>query len=329
MWELLFGDWKTKAWAFSLALLLWYHASQQVVDTSELRVRLLLDRPSNVHVEVKQPPGQIVEVRVRGPRTIVEGLTGEQLRVAIKVASPTEPVRNYPVELNEKMVYGLPHRVDVTGFAPTEVQIEVSQIDTRKLKVLPPAKEAVGTPAPGYEVISITPYPPEMDVQGPVTTLQQAEGIPVDLSSLVLITPADSRSTTRWVSLVEELDGVSVVPRSRVALWVQIAPKVTTAQRSLSLPVQLAKLPGYRHQAQLYTGYETVSVVVEGPTDQVQALTPEQVLVVASVSELSPDVTQQKVTARVFLPPGLKLVGAEPLVYVDVKEGVPAPAANE
>ncbi|MCK4300125.1 MAG: hypothetical protein KAX80_11360, partial [Planctomycetes bacterium] len=93
MRELLLGDWKTKAWAFGLALLLWYHASQQVLDTAELAVPLeLLYSQDDVHVVVKSPADQIVEVSVRGRRTLVEALRGERLGVRVRVAPPDEPV---------------------------------------------------------------------------------------------------------------------------------------------------------------------------------------------------------------------------------------------
>ena len=322
MWKLLLGDWKTKAWAFGLALLLWYHASQQVLDTAELAVPLqLLYSKEDVHVVVRSPADQIVEVGVRGRRTLVEALRGEQLVVRVRIAPPAEPVTTERVKLTAGMVQGLPRDVGVTGFDPDELRLELSQMGTQALPVLAPPAEALGPLASGHEVAGIEVYPAEVDVRGPVRVLEKAkqEGRGLRIKP-VTITPRE----TGWVSrrnwpLAEQLDGEQVWPLSDVTVYILILPK--TERRSLGeVPVLIAKPADYPYQAELDAGSKTVEVVVEGPPALVEELSEDAVEVVASVRTLGPDETQQYATVNVVLPKGITLVGEPPQVKVNIRE---------
>ncbi len=321
MRELLLGDWKTKAWAFGLALLLWYHASQQVLDTAELAVPLeLLYSQDDLHVVVKSPADQIVEVGVRGRRTLVEALRGERLGVRVRVAPPDEPVGAVRVELTAKMVRGLPRDVQVTGFDPATVKLELSQISTRTLPVILPSPEALGPPAPGHQVASVEGYPPKVQVRGPVSVLEKAEkegrGLPI---KPITITPRE----TGWVSrpnwpLVEQLDGEQVWPLSSVTVYILILAK--TEKRSMEVPVLIAKPADYPYEAELDAGSKRVEVIVEGPAELVGELSEDAVEVLASVRALGPSETQQYATVNVALPKGITLVGEPPQVKVNVRE---------
>lgn len=320
MRELLLGDWKTKAWAFGLALLLWYHASQQVLDTAELAVPLeLLYSKDDVHVVVKSPADQIVEVGVRGRRTLVEALRGERLGVRIRVAPPDEPVGAERVELTAKMVRGL-RDVQVTGFDPATVKLELSQISTRTLPVILPSPEALGPPAPGHQVASVEVYPPKVQVRGPVSVLEKAEKDGRGLSiKPVNLTPRE----TGWVSrpnwpLVEQLDGEQVWPLSNVTVYILILAK--TERRSLEVPVLIAKPADYPYEAELDAGSKRVEVIVEGPAELVGELSEDDIEVLASVRTLGPSETQQLATVNVALPKGITLAGEPPQVKVNIRE---------
>jgi len=70
-------------------------------------------------------------------------------------------------------------------------------------------------------------------------------------------------------------------------------------------------------------------LVIEGPAEAVQDLSAEDVLVVAPVQDFAPSETQQYVTAKIILPPGLTLVGDLPQIKVDIRERPLAPPAGQ
>jgi YbbR domain-containing protein len=322
MRELLLSDWRTKAWAFALALLLWYHASQQVLLTDMLYVPLQLTNQEKTYVVVKEPANQVVRLSIKGPRTMVERLRAADVRVVVPVEPPIAKVQELGVELTSRLVEGLPRDVEVTGFSPGRVVLELSQMGERTLRVLLPTTDSLGTPAPGHEVASISAFPPQVKVEGPVSVLDQAEGIPIKPIS---ITPVQTGLIERWDwPLAEQLDGQRVRPLSKVTVYILIAPK--RERRQLEVPVLLAQPADYPYEAQLAAGSsKTVSLAVEGPPEQLQGLSADAVEVVASVKGLAPSETQQLVTAQVVLPPGVTLVGDPPQVKVDIRERPPAP----
>jgi YbbR domain-containing protein len=322
MRELLLADWRTKAWAFALALLLWYHASQQVLLTDILYVPLQLTNQENTYVVVKQPADQVVRVYIKGPRTMVERLRAADIRVVVPVEPPIAKSQEREVELTSHLVERLPRDVEVTGFSPGRVVLELSQMGERTLTVLLPPTDSVGTPAPGHEVARITAFPPQVKVEGPVSVLDQAEGIPIKPIS---ITPMQTGLIERWDwPLAEQLDGQRVRPLSKVTVDILILPK--RERKQLDVPVLLAQPADYAYEAQLAPGSsKTVTLEVEGPPEQVQGLSADSVQVIVSVKGLAPSETQAPVTAQVVLPQGVTLVGEPPQVKVDIRERPPAP----
>lgn len=322
MRELLLGDWRTKAWAFALALLLWYHASQQVLLTDILYVPLQLANTEKTYVVVKDPANQVVKLYIRGRRTMVERLRAADVRVVVPVEPPIAKLQEREVELTSLLVQGLPRDVEVTGFTPGRVVLELSQSGERTLPVLLPPTDSLGTPAPGHEVASISAFPPQVKVEGPVSVLERAEGIPIKPIS---ITPVQTGLIERWDwPLAEQLDGQRVRALSNVTVDILILPK--REHRQLEVPVLLAQPADYAYEAQLAAGSsKTVTLELEGPPEQMQGLSADTVQVVASVKGLAPSETQQLVTAQVVLPQGVTLVGEPPQVKVDIRERPPAP----
>jgi len=323
MRELLLADWRTKAWAFALALLLWYHASQQVQLTDILYVPLQLMNPEKTYAVVKQPADSVVRVYIKGPRTTVERLRVADVRIVVPVEPLTAKSQEREVELTSRLVEGLPREVEVTGFSPSRLVLELSEIGERALPVLLPPVDTLGTPAAGYQVASISAYPPQVKVEGPVSVLDRAEGISIKPIS---ITPVQTGLIERWDwPLADQLDGQRVRPLAKVTVYILIAPK--RERRQLDVPVLLAQPADYAYEAQLAVGSsKTVTVEVEGPPEQVQGLLADSVQVVASVKGLAPSETQQLVTAQVVLPQGVTLTGEPPQVKVDIRERLPAAA---
>ena len=330
MRELILGDWRTKAWALTLALLLWYHAGQQVLLTATFDVPLQVKSSDDVHVMVERPADGMVQVRVQGRRTLVEALRGEHLAVWVRVPPPADPVTTDRVELTGKMVQGLPRDVTVSTLDPDSVRLKLSRIGTRTLPVETPSPEELDTHTPGYEVTGIEVYPKSVAVEGPVSVLEKAEqegrGLPI---KPITLTPRE----TGWVQrrdwpLMERLDGEQVRPQSTMMVDLLVVPK--TEKRLLEdVPVLIAHSADYPYEAQLDVGSKSVRIEVEGLPELVAALTEDAVEVVASVEGLAPHETQQHATVRVLLPDGLTLVGDPPQVKVNIRERPLTPPTSE
>ncbi len=162
-----------------LAFFLWFSINVSERDAEgSLEVPIRTIHPPAGYLVTNQP-SKAVTVKVRGPRTILDGVDERRVGFALDLANaaPGE-VR---VELNGDMIRpALPRRLNIVGIEPQRVKLRLERLVRRTLPVRP---ELAGLPPLGYTAeASVTPG--EVEVRGPASKVEDLKEIktePVEL----------------------------------------------------------------------------------------------------------------------------------------------------
>jgi len=190
----------------------------------------------------------VVEVRVSGPRGILNNLSDDGFAATLDLAPYGKGEVDVPIA---KEAIRAPKGVSITRIRPATIRVHLDSVVEKKI----PLKTVVhGEPAVGYEVRGVKLEPASLRLTGPESLLAQITEIPT--------TPIDVTGLTGDATLPVQVDFqrslVSWPPRPLLA-QVAVAPRMVTR----TLPVE-AVVTG-----KLRAGYEVTKVEV----------TPEQVMV--------------------------------------------------
>jgi len=177
--ELLFNNWHLKLFSLALAISLWALIAQD--STSEVFFDVPVEYqnvPENT--EVMTEAEKIVEVRLRGPSTLIRELSAKDISTVIDLGQI--PVNgDATVHLNAQHVR-TPFGVEVVRVRPSQVRISLEPTLSAELVVLP---ATTGHVAPGYEVEAILIRPDRVKAEGPASHVRMLEKVmtsPIDLS---------------------------------------------------------------------------------------------------------------------------------------------------
>jgi YbbR domain-containing protein len=154
-----------KLFSLFLAALLWVVVlGEQKVEVT-IGVPLDLNFPADLFL-VNDPTDQL-EVRVRGPRTLVTSLASRDLRVSeipIKFVEgeTTIPIRDEFVRV--------PRGVQVVDVNPRRVRVVLEAAVEREVEIHPRIE---GSPPEGYMVRRVTTIPPRVRMVGPNSELRR------------------------------------------------------------------------------------------------------------------------------------------------------------
>jgi YbbR domain-containing protein len=249
---------------------------------------------------------------VSGPESVVRLVTGAEARVVIQPSG-------IDVDQTVDLV-----AVDVRGevqspvkIEPSSVQVKISVGSGRQNKTVPVNPIVTGTPAPGFEVTSVTVSPPVVSVEGNangLASLAAADSQPVSISGA-------STDLTRTVPLALP-DGVDAISVASVSVTITLQP--ITGTRTFSSGIVLS---GARDDRTYSLSTATVLVTVGGNAADLDALDPSSLAVVADVDGLGPG--SHKVKLKLSLPADVTLVAASPPeVTVTVAENASAPPVS-
>src|SRR5437773_3100691 len=163
-----------------LAFFLWFsinvseRAAERVV---ELPVAIRRLQPGLI---VTNLPAKPIRARLRGPRTILEGVDEHKVRLAPDLSSAMPG--DLRLDLAGDMVRpDLPRRLKVVSVEPARLKLHVERLAQRNLPV---RVEVAGMPATGYKP-KPSAVPDHVEVRGPASKLDDLKEIatePVDVS---------------------------------------------------------------------------------------------------------------------------------------------------
>jgi YbbR domain-containing protein len=274
-----------------LAIALWFAVSGEERTETTLSMALeLINLHQHLMVTSEVPPA--IQVRVVGPRSIVNNLSQTRLTEALDLAHYKSGRHTFYLGPNS---FTFPRGVQVIRIQPNPINLTLATTITQTLPIKPVIEN---NPPEGYQVVSVKTRPAQVTVKGPVPELSDLKSIstlPIDLSNLkdstIIATDLDFKNL--HLSLKEP------VP---ILANIQIAPKTLT--RTLSgVPVLTEPQPAKASPAQ-------VTLIIKGPWPQVRGLKAENLKARVDTSNLAPGRHRLKLTVE--LPGGVSLVRSRP-----------------
>lgn len=251
---------------FAIAMWSWVQ-SERVV---EVRIK--------VPVEWKLPEKLVPSVEL--PETILVGLSGSQLlarnarRAELSITADLEDATrgHQLVEFQDKPIKGLPEKVRVVGLSPDRVEFALESRTEKRVRISP---QVVGEPATGFRVSGINVEPEKVVLAGPGSVLADMDEIPTS--------PVELSGTREPVEQVVSLENL---PRN--VAWeekpvvVKVSVVALASRRMLENVPVVVRTRGWRSLV------EGVTVVLEGPVAELDAIRPEDVAVVVQVEDDAP-----------------------------------------
>jgi YbbR domain-containing protein len=213
--QILFHNWRLKLFSLVIATMLWAATARE--STSEIGVNVALEYqnvPANT--EVISDTTNTVEVRLRGPSTLIKEISPQDISVTADMGKT--PVGNEKILPLTSQQVRAPFGVEVVGVNPARVRVTLEPTISARLRI---HAAIVGAPAEGMKVEDVTVTPDSVKVEGPANRVRLLEN--------VLTTPVDvSDKTAGFVQSVDLniLDPRVRVPQSPpVRVEVRIGPK--------------------------------------------------------------------------------------------------------
>lgn len=171
---------KLKILALAFATALWFFVAGQSDTEVGFLVPIVFKGMPKELVMTSSPP-EDAEVRVGGPKFLINNLSPSQIMVEIDLAGAKEGLNT--VRLAPKDV-STPTGVGVLRVRPTSIDIRMEKLVSVSLPV---RVRLAGKPAAGFKVASVTALPASVNASGTKKDLQTMEWVytrPVDVSGL-------------------------------------------------------------------------------------------------------------------------------------------------
>lgn len=211
MW--IFHNLGLKALSLCLAALLWAVVlGEQKVEVT-INVPLQLGLPENLFLV--NDPTDTLEVRLRGPKTLVTSVTPREIALGELPIKLTEGENVIPIR--EEWVR-VPRGTEVVEVGPRRVRVVLERSVEREVDISPRVE---GTPPDGYVVSRVTLNPSRVRLSGPpseLTRITRVRTLPISVAGQTA--PFSARVLLEPVGrLVRVGDGAGII------VQVDIAPK--------------------------------------------------------------------------------------------------------
>src|SRR5882672_6295348 len=169
--ELLLRNWYLKLFSLVLATALWAVIAQE--STSEVFFDVPVEYQNvPAETEVVGDTAKIVEVRLRGPSTLIREISAKDISTVIDLGQLPLNGETF-VPLNAQHVHA-PFGVEVVRVTPPRVRVSLEPTVSAWLHVLP---ATMGHVAQGYEVDAILVKPDKVKAEGPASHVSALESV--------------------------------------------------------------------------------------------------------------------------------------------------------
>jgi YbbR domain-containing protein len=294
--------------------------------------------PPETEVEMDTVASKTFDLKLLSPDDLPKNLTVTETNVSTDKVTVTGVQRNVdrvaqvilPVEIGGRTTTfttdATPVAVDANNKPVEPVEVSPERITLtvsleQRGKEIPVFVQCGCTAAEGYAVVGQpSASPPTVLIDGPKEALDQV--------SYIYTTPVDT-STLTTTKVFEGVqietsslpDGVTVEPQT-VDVLVQIKQDVFS-QTFRSVPVQVLNKSD---DLTAVVTPQTIDITLEGPKDDVSALSLSDISVVVDVADLSAGTYQ--IRPRVILPPRIRYSDAPPEVSVTLSRPTPTPTST-
>jgi YbbR domain-containing protein len=247
--------------ACAIALFAFTHGSEQAQRTFSVSVLSILPPNAAKRQLVSQLPAE-VRVTLRGTRTRLDDLHADDLG---PLQLELRDGKDRKVDIDEKLLLHIPVGVTIEQIAPASIEVKWDDVISKPVPVQVPR---TGDPAPGYVVKGqVTTDPVEVQVHGPksvVDGIKSARAVPFDVTGL-------GQGVHTLKLPLEKPPSLTGYDVDVVTAGVDITRQLVTKTFS-RLKVEVIGLP------RATTRPTTVSVVVTGTAEDVNAISPDAVI---------------------------------------------------
>jgi YbbR domain-containing protein len=275
------ANWPLKLVALALAFAIWVAVTgeNRIVKDFPVPLEIVL---SDARILASTPPNNVT-VRLRGPEGLLRRL--DPVSMAMRVDLGDAPPGDHEVQLSKAGLQNAPRTVDVEFIDPDRLSLKLERRLRRELKVEP---AFIGQPPEGFAFYGAQVLPETILVDGPESEIK-----PLDLLETNPIR-LDQRTEPFQVRVSAVPKGTYVRVVDPRPLEVRVEVDAAPVERRLEeIPVQLE---GQTYECRLSP--ETLSVTVSGPPAIVDGIGPEEIRLMADVSELQPSNERQEVEVR-------------------------------
>jgi len=171
MKDLLLRNWHLKLISLLLATILWAEVAR--IPTSEIALSVPLElRNMPERTEVYGDTTDPVELRLRGPSSLVRTLTQQDLSIAIDLDGVTMG-QGRILPLSPELVRA-PVGVEVVQVIPARVRVNIEPRLNKTVRIFP---RLIGSPAAGFEVDKAVVTPESIEIEGPSSHVMKIESI--------------------------------------------------------------------------------------------------------------------------------------------------------
>lgn len=296
--------------SLALALLVWVVAVQEtdpIVQETIPQVPIrLINQPPDTQIMNAATIPEVAQVRVRGPRSLVDELRNRPEQLDLRVDLSQAGVGRYTLPIQP----GYSHRlVEILAILPSQVTVDVQPIVDREL----PVKFSVDSrPAPGFAQGTPAITPTAVLLHGPASVVNLVS------EAVARISIAGARATVQQVVPVTLLD-------SQGNEFTQVTP----TPRAVTVTVPIHQLEDFREVAikvnwkgQPAAGYRINKITLTPPTVLITGR-PEVVAAVGVIETEPVDISDA--TGTIFkrvslrLPEGISLVDQTGFLTIEVE----------
>jgi YbbR domain-containing protein len=173
LWHLLVDNSALKLAALIIAVLMWYGVAHDPVSEVSVRVPVEFSHPPKNMEYITDVLPQ-VQIRLRGPVRELRQLQPESIRLILDLRNATPGERTFDITPEQIQV---PHDIEVMEVTPGRLHMT---FDTRTTRQVPVKPRVVGTPAPGYRLVSIVVTPAVLNITGPSRHVNAVENAVTD-----------------------------------------------------------------------------------------------------------------------------------------------------
>lgn len=200
-----------------LAILLFAFSRQPISDVriNEVPVEFRGIPPG---VEIVGDQGQLVSVRLQGPRDIVRSLNANQISVTANLSNkePGDRIAQlHPDDVSR------PEHVQVLQILPPSIRLHLERTAVKSVKV---EAKTLGRVAEGWEIYDMRSVPPRIEIEGPESHIEKAEFVSTETINLT----GRKSSFEEVVDVETPTTSLRVKTRERIRLFIDIGERRTT-----------------------------------------------------------------------------------------------------
>lgn len=283
---------KLKLFSLAFALGLWIFVNYGERDTEKTLLVPVEFRNLPAPLIITGPRVDYIDLRLRGPRSLLEGIKSKRIRLDLSDVRPG--MSSFRINAD---TLNLPRGVRIVRISPAQINLDIARVIKR---VVPVRFDTTGTLPHGYTLTTTELLPDKVEVSGPSPIVERIQTIQTDSFDLTNLT----HSVTHTINLHgPEEESVSYnVDKILVKIGVQ-ETVVTREFRQVKIEIRNAT-----NSTTLKPEY--VHVKVRGPQRLLEG--DHAPAIEAFVDALEQKGGEATVPVAIVLSPGLELVSQEP-----------------